>query len=502
MALADYFSKNALAAAQVLRGEDAETLATALNAHVIEVALSDNGASSEGKALLDLLVRLLARLYPAIQFRTIGNDADALAEELQRVALSINPRIDLARGAMPTVSIGIGLDPPTSTVPRIYGGSAEWDALFGTKEPQPTGTSTNPCGAGAAACLVAANLFRYVFLGKSAELDDRVEFSVVERSPRRTQRRLDLDRATLESPAVLVGCGGVGNAAAWALARAPIRGRIHLVDHDRLDLGNLQRTVLAARDDEGRHKVGALASAFTGRLIAVPHQMRFAQFVEEHGYDWDCMLVAVDSAADRRAIQASLPRWIVNAWTQAGDLGIGLHEFRNVAAPCLYCAYLPTGPAKNRDELVAAELGIPDRVPQVRDLLARDAAPPADLLDRVAQVKNITRTDLNRYADKPLRILYVEGICGGGVVSLATIGDAPQDLHVPLAHQSALAGVLLAGAFLADAAGFRGVLTAETRIDVMHSLGQHLERPVAKSPGPCICKDNDYLSRYAMKWPE
>jgi hypothetical protein len=32
-------------------------------------------------------------------------------------------------------------------------------------------------------------------------------------------------------------------------------------------------------------------------------------------------LAGVDSARDRRAVQAALPGWAMNAWTQPGDLG-------------------------------------------------------------------------------------------------------------------------------------------------------------------------------------
>jgi hypothetical protein len=34
----------------------------------------------------------------------------------------------------------------------------------------------------------------------------------------------------------------------------------------------------------------------------------------------------------------------------------------------------------------------------------------------------------------------------------------------------------------------------------MHSLTEHVERPVRKSPGPCICRDPDYRNRFRDKW--
>lgn len=498
MALADYFSRGALAAAQVLQGQDAAALANALERHTIGIAWSGAAENSEGQAILDLLVRLVARLYPRLTFQ--GPMGSGRAAELAHLATAINPRIEIL-GDLPTVRVAVGLGPPASDVLTVHVGANHWDALISIAAPQPTGRSTNPFGAGAAACLGAANLFRAVFRADAPDFDQNTVFSTLNRTNAPSAESIVLEDLILDSPAVLVGCGGVGNSVAWALRRVPLRGKVHLVDHDSFDLGNLQRTVMALRADEGKGKAELLASHFDGRLVAIPQAKHFADFVAENGYGWDRILVAVDSAQDRRAIQASLPRWIANAWTQIGDLGLSLHRFDDSDGPCLYCAYLPTGKAKNHDELVAAELGVPERLLEVRELLYRDAPPTAELLSAIGRARGIPVDGLASYASKPLRVLYVEGICGGALVSLADLGDTPQDLHVPLAHQSAFAGVLLGAALVAEVAGQAQPTTQETRIDVMHALNEHSARPVRKSPGNCICKDPDYLTRYRAKWP-
>ncbi len=83
-------------------------------------------------------------------------------------------------------------------------------------------------------------------------------------------------------------------------------------------------------------------------------------------FDWGAqvlldvaVLAGVDSARDRRAMQATLPHWAANAWIQTGDLGVSDHHYRNGA--CIACLYLPTGKTPNRDELVAAALQVPDQ---------------------------------------------------------------------------------------------------------------------------------------------
>ena len=67
-------------------------------------------------------------------------------------------------------------------------------------------------------------------------------------------------------------------------------------------------------------------------------------------------------------MQGSLPRWIANAWTQLGDLGVSSHCFLGQDA-CLACLYLPTQKSKSQDQIVAEGLKIPQLRDQVRVLL-------------------------------------------------------------------------------------------------------------------------------------
>ncbi|RWB39739.1 MAG: hypothetical protein EOQ46_26245 [Mesorhizobium sp.] len=64
---------------------------------VIGVAFDEQACSTEGKASLDLLVRLLSRLYPSICFLPAGEAAESLAKVLANLARSINSQITLAR---------------------------------------------------------------------------------------------------------------------------------------------------------------------------------------------------------------------------------------------------------------------------------------------------------------------------------------------------------------------------------------------------------------------
>lgn len=63
-----------------------------------------------------------------------------------------------------------------------------------------------------------------------------------------------------DSAVAIIGCGGLGCAAAPYLAGAGI-GRLLLVDRDRVELSNLQRQVLFRNTDLGRDKATAAAEA-------------------------------------------------------------------------------------------------------------------------------------------------------------------------------------------------------------------------------------------------
>ncbi|MFX7902704.1 hypothetical protein ABTK34_19770, partial [Acinetobacter baumannii] len=69
-------------------------------------------------------------------------------------------------------------------------------------------------------------------------------------------------------------------------------------------------------------------------------------------WTFERVAVALDTAEDRIALQASLPKWIVNAWTQDVDLGVSRHNFADGGA-CLACLYLPTVAVKNEHERVS-----------------------------------------------------------------------------------------------------------------------------------------------------
>jgi hypothetical protein len=497
VALADYYERAALAASQIIAGFEPDLFRRTLDEANVGLAVGREAATSEeGKALADLSVRLLARFYPCLEVRA---EVSAEGERLESVARMINPRIEFRHEA--AVGIGIGSGAPAFET-TYFAGSDGWDALLSVGGPVRSGSSANPLGAGAAACLAVGSIFRHVLSpGSEQRATSDLRFSTFRCEKGETPSSIPNDNWRLTGDAVLVGVGAIGNGAAWVLGRSSVRGSIHIVDHESLELSNLQRYVLAGRVDEGRRKVDIAEEHFGGQLTCIPHQATWAEFVQERGYDWRHVLVGVDSAADRRSVQAALPEWIANAWTQPGDLGMSVHDRFDGAGACLACLYLPTDTAPNEDEIVAAALAIPQLVADVRTLLHTGAGVGRPVLEAVAQGLQRPLEEVLPYEGRTIRELYVEGVCGGGLIPLGMIGLPRQELHVPLAHQSALAGVLLAAALARRAVGRSPETTMTTRVDFARPLGDFLTQPTLKArTGLCICEDEDYVSAYRAKF--
>ena len=79
-----------------------------------------------------------------------------------------------------------------------------------------------------------------------------------------------------EASVLIVGAGGLGSPAALYLAAAGV-GRLGIVDHDQVELSNLQRQLLFNDDEIGQNKVAVATrrlSTFNPYLEVEPHPLR------------------------------------------------------------------------------------------------------------------------------------------------------------------------------------------------------------------------------------
>ncbi|WP_434714259.1 E2 ligase fold family C protein (plasmid) [Rhizobium sp. YTUHZ045] len=503
MALAKYFGRAATAASQVLQGFDAKDFEGLLNNLVIGIAFDQEACSTEGKAALDLLIRLVARFYPTICLVPLGNEPRKLTKGLSSLARSINESITIARRGSSALShcLVIGSTSPEVPCPKFFLGSDGWIAKFSAERPVGTGSSNNAFGAGAAACIAASNLFRHIFRDQitGASVDKAVTFSLFDYAPGSRVNPPLSD--TVLNDLFLLGLGAIGNGAVWALSRVPhLQGHLQVVDGEQVDQGNLQRYVLALERDIGQSKV-----KLAWRYLKTQRDLT----VDGHSARWQTLpivrsmqhvAIALDTAADRIAVQGTLPRWTINSWTQRGDLGVSHHGFEGEMA-CLACLYMPHGAVPDEDQVIAEALGLEDRkVDIVRPMLHNGAPVSGELMRDIASRLTVPVESLLQFVDQPLRNLYQGAICGGVVFEL-TAGSKPVRVEVPMAFQSAMAGIMLAGEIIKRATGNAPDWTT-AKLNLLRNIPSDVvtERRKKDRLGRCICQDEDYLDVYRAKY--
>lgn len=508
MALAAFFNKTALAAADLLQGFSQADFAAALNKHTVGIHFDELAAETpEGITALELNVDLFARLYPRISLLPNGMNAGKVAARLSERAIAINPLIEVVQtqeGLSALVSLGATTAP--AGIPVIYIGSQGWMVKVSSTDYVSCGESRNPFGAAAAACIGAANIFRLLFRDQlpagSGHLDEACSFSLVDFQAEQIDGadswfdQLDLGETSL------VGNGAIGNAVIWTLARSPgLTGQLNVIDPEAGELSNVQRYVLMTAADVSQEKVMLARRALNQTNIMVnPFRMSWGAFLQQRN-DWrlDRVLVAVDNAHDRRTIQGALPRWLANAWTQPGDLGVSRHgEFGTQA--CLTCLYFPEGQGDSEDKLVANAINLPAEFMAVRHLLYTGAPVGHELILRIAQANGVDPADLLEFENEPIRVFYSKAVCGGVLMRLGAGARPARGREVPMAFQSALAGVLLAAELVVHAGRRRfASVPTTTRINLLRPLPATFAVPVAQKSG-CICNDRDYLSAHHAKW--
>lgn len=494
MARANFHAKSQLAAAALLPGFERDAFLAVLDETLVGIRFDDTAVESrEGRALLDLSIRLLARIHPDLLLRPAGRAAEQYVDGLIGLAREINPDIGIRDHGGARALLVVGSKMPVEDSPRFFVGSDGWLAKFSTTTPRSLGGSGNPIGAGAAACIGVANMFRAVFsrfLPRTAQ-DEDLELSL-----------FDYRRGGSNPPIVgslghffLAGAGAIGNGLIWTLVHSDLEGTLDVVDGEAVDLTNLQRYVLTVQA-HAANKIAKseLAESFLKETRIRPrgHRARWGEFLAEEARDIGLVAVALDSAADRVALQASLPREVINAWTQPGNIGVSRH-FAFGQRACVACLYWPKEAAKSEDVLVAEAIGLGEEFKRIREMLHYRAPVDRELLTMISSANNVSLDRLLPFEGKPVRDFYVEAVCGG---VLLDAGSGTTKLEVPAPFQSALAGIALAGEVVSRALlGRDAIFPTVTVMDLMRPIGSELSYAQARVPR-CICDDATFQDIY------
>lgn len=442
----------------------------------------------------ELLVNLLARLYPVLAIE----GPETVTGRLSGLARSINPDIEIADSIKEAiVSVFVGTE--ITSAKGLAASASGWVARVG-KDPRKVlfGGPGNPYSAAAAASLAASWVFEVVVLQKDLATLADISLSLLDYGEASGIGEA-LPNVEVGEVAV-VGLGAVGNPAVWAWSRhSGLTGHLHLIDPENVDLSNLQRYILPGFEDREEKKVQlAHRELQASGLSAKMWDCRLDEFASRYASisTLPTICVSVDNVTDRRGAQALLPRLVVNGWTSKSGLGASWHRFTGDAA-CLGCLYHPKGIIPSQTEMAADALGIPHR--QLADLWVSEK--PLELTEiQMVEAHLKLPGQLEDWVGKRVQEVYSGVVCGQIGVDLPMIGRVTT---VPLAHQSVLAGILMAAELVKRS---DKTLESESQQQTLIKWDDILAGPppawtaMRKKVSGCFCQDNHYMDIYEEKW--
>jgi hypothetical protein len=519
MSLPPFLTRIQNAAGPLLGGLGESELGERLNRTTLVLEIDPEAAGDAGhRAGFLLAVNLGARLYPRL-----GIDAtEELTEAATELARSINPAC--AFGPTRGKALVLSWRGGEPTGDRVTVATEGWRATLDGEHPARVGA--NPLAAMAAAALGVGELFRALFAdrlphGRTAPSPftlDLLTLGVSGDTPPLPDDEIDLGTVHL------AGCGAIGQTFVAALRELPVTGTLFAVDHESLDEGNLQRYVLGGAADIGVAKPTLVERALAESRLAVEPVPTLWGADGRSAPGRETVISALDSKQGRIELQGGLPLEIFNAWTQPEDIGVSRHQSFG-HDPCLACLAWPTRPRPSRSEVIAEALGehelrvnhyLGNRVPVGQPLPAqmirgtRRLPLPEEASswsERSLIGDLIERYELPREPFEALTGLLVDQFYRDAVCAEMLIehgAGRERDVSVPLAHQSALAGILLASALVIDRVPELRAQRAEAtvvRYDVLRGGDQHWPRPRGREER-CICSDSDFLTAYAERWAE
>jgi molybdopterin/thiamine biosynthesis adenylyltransferase len=165
----------------------------------------------------------------------------------------------------------------------------------------------------------------------------------------------------LQSHALVIGAGGLGSATAPYLAAAGL-GHITLIDHDQVELTNLQRQIMHAENSIGKSKVVS-GKEFLQRLnssiqIDTIEARATTQLLDELLPSVDIVLDCTDHFSTRHSINASCVKHLtplVSGSALRFDGQISVFDPRKPASPCYACIF---SPEESFEEVSCASMGI------------------------------------------------------------------------------------------------------------------------------------------------
>ena len=165
----------------------------------------------------------------------------------------------------------------------------------------------------------------------------------------------------LQSHALIIGAGGLGSPAALYLASAGV-GRISLVDHDHVDVTNLQRQIAHSQDRVGQLKVASLQAA----IFAINPEVQVSCYAQKADLALldqclptvDVVLDCTDNFETRQLINQACVQYakpLVSGSALRFDGQVAVYDTRQADSPCYACVFPPT---QSFEEVRCATMGV------------------------------------------------------------------------------------------------------------------------------------------------
>jgi molybdopterin/thiamine biosynthesis adenylyltransferase len=165
----------------------------------------------------------------------------------------------------------------------------------------------------------------------------------------------------LNSHALVIGAGGLGSPVALYLGTAGV-GRITLVDHDSVDLTNLQRQIAHNLERVGRPKAESAREAIAAinpEVLVRPVVARAdAQLLDELVQQADVVVDCCDNFATRHAVNRACVRHskpLVAGAAIRFDGQLSVFDPRDAKSPCYACVFPPS---QDFEETRCATMGV------------------------------------------------------------------------------------------------------------------------------------------------
>jgi molybdopterin/thiamine biosynthesis adenylyltransferase len=165
----------------------------------------------------------------------------------------------------------------------------------------------------------------------------------------------------LGSHVLLIGAGGLGSAAAPFLAAAGI-GHLTLVDHDAVELTNLQRQIMHTEGSVGKSKVTSgkefLQRLNSGIQIETIQAKASSALLDDVLPSVDIVLDCTDNFSTRQLINAACVKHktsLVSGSALKLDGQISVFDPRNPKSPCYACIFSPD---EKFEEVSCSSMGI------------------------------------------------------------------------------------------------------------------------------------------------